>query len=120
MAYSYEIDSPQNTIYLTFSGKVDLPELHELLSEVASNPEINSNRNFLTDLSRAELILTPGEMQGFASAFLEVFEGGTGRSALVLSTPVETALGMLHSENVNQTRQIEIFSTKKAALEWLL
>lgn len=119
MAYIYRIEKDLGRVRIDFSGRVELPELERMVEEISKDPEFSSDFSILTNAHEAEFAVALGELKEFASTIEEKLKGGTGKSALVVRTPHETALAMMHSKNVKRTRQVGVFHSIGAAIEWL-
>ncbi len=119
MAQNYIIDHKEEIIKISFIGENDKGDVMATLLEIIDDSKYKSHYNILTDLSDCSLSFNLTDLTEFSQLFEVKFSDSTGRSAIVINTPRETALAMLHRKNVEKTRKIRVFSTRKAALSWL-
>lgn len=117
MSFTYQFEEEEKIIYLTFKGECNLEEIKESVHQITGDPNYKPHFHILTDIRNGRLAFQPNALTELAQLFEERFGGSTGKSAMLLSSPRETAMAMLHQKKVSRT--IELFSTREAALIWL-
>jgi hypothetical protein len=119
MSHKFTIEEEEGIIHITFSGECAMDEVKTAVREITGDPNYKPQYDILTDLRDRVLAVNYDALDGLAHLFEERFGGSTGKSAILIDTPHETALAMLHQKKVAGTRTIELFSTRESALTWL-
>ena len=119
MKQEYRIDDTEKIIYMSITGDCNLRDLETALLKLTNDKNFSPNYNLLNDLRKCKFKFRPKDLDRFFRIFIEKFSKGTGKSAVLLDTPRETAFSIIHQERMKDTREIQLFSTYEAALNWL-
>jgi hypothetical protein len=119
MPHTLAIDETEGIITVSYTGECTLDELKAAVLEVTDSRDYRPSHHVLSDLRGCAIFLDPDRLPELARLFDERCADSTGKSALLLDTPHETALALLHQRNVAGARTTELFSTREAALAWL-
>lgn len=107
---------------VSYSGSISMKDLVEFGNQIYGNKKLPRKLCILTDVSRAQYKISTAELSELMSHIeqhLLAFE--YIKAAFVQSKPRETDYSMLlSSENTIQNYFRAIFSTREAALEWLM
>ena len=117
--HSHSIDKKAGIVFVTLVGEVSVEEIQETVSEITSDTDFCSSMHLLTDLREFRFPSDPSELKRLIDTFRENFGESAGKEALIVESRRETAMAMLHKKNVAEFRNVEVFSTIEAALEWL-
>ena len=104
---------------MTFTGESTIDELKIAFHEITIDPNYKPQYHVLGDLRACVFTFTPAALNELAHLLKERLGGSLGKTAVLINTPRETALAMLHKDKMVGTRTIELFSTLEAALTWL-
>ncbi len=118
--YEYLVDEEKGIAYLTVRGRLSIRDMENILRSLLQDDKVNTDLDTLTDFSDCTFTFQPNEMSSFFDIFNQGAERHKGRSAIVVSKPTETAIMMIHRQKVAHTRSIRVFSTREAALGWLI
>lgn len=119
MPATFDIRPEERRVVITLSGTLSIVDVEELTNSLRASPGFDPNFDFYTDARGVKFAIEPREVMEFAGFYCKHLASKTGRSALVLGTPRETSLGLVHKHAVQHGRTVEIFHTEEAALEWL-
>jgi len=119
MQYEYKINNKERIIYNYFKGILRVDELESAVLKLSKDSSFDPHYNILTDLRECLFELRPQEMEQFIRIFKEKFSKGKGKSAIIIDTPIETAISTIFQDLVKNVRRIQIFSTDEAAIAWL-
>ena len=119
MNYEYTIDDQKKVAYLTISEHCTIRDLENIFRAFTGDERFDFEFDVLADLRDCSLAIQPDEMSEFFRMYNSQAEGKRGKSAILVSQPHETALALLLQMKVSETRTIEVFSTRDAALKWL-
>ena len=120
MVFEFTVDELKKRGYLTVSGNCTIHDLEEVLRNFSGDEKLNPDFDLLTDFRDCVFEFKPDEM----AHFYEIFNARpqstkNRRSAILVSNPHETAVMFIHKMKMSETRTIEVFSTRDAALNWL-
>ena len=90
-----------------------------MATQIWSDPRYERNFRTLIDLSQATLSLYPAELREHCQWLNQSTQSLQGRTALVASRPVETALGLMLQNGLRPYREVAVFSTIAAAESFL-
>jgi hypothetical protein len=116
---THEIDEDGGIIHITYTGECDVDELKTVIQEVIRSPDYRSSYHVLSDFRGCVVSCYPHRLPELARMFEKNYADSTGKSAMILDTPYQTAIAMPHQKNVEGTRVTKLFSTREAALSWL-
>ncbi len=119
MQYEYRIDDKNEIIYQSIKGECSTHDLETAVRKLTSDSAFSPHYAILTDLQECEFDFRSKGMEEFFQKFKDKFSDGEGKSALLVASPIETAIAVIHSKNVEGTRNIKVFSTYEAAMSWL-
>ncbi len=123
MSFTIDIDHTNKLIRYQHGGEINKGNIGEAWNQFLQLKEFTDLKyNLLSDYSDAKFLMNYkeiNEISGFLSRIKEILEGK--KQAIVLLEPVSTALSMLLEGEVNKQIGfiVKVFSTKKAAIQWL-
>ena len=101
-----------------FTGEVRYRELRDWHLEIAEHADYDPSFNGIGDMRRADMKVSREELE--ALDHLNAERGiVTGRWALLVDSPNETALAMVYSSVKKERHPMHYFSTAEAASEYL-
>jgi hypothetical protein len=113
---------PELKLIVEFAtGKLDYEIAVELKRSLIGDQDYNENYNFITILHFCEINYTKAEIAKYKSFLTENNKvPGKRRSALLTNTPNNAAFSVIYRQELrNFPMRFEIFTTLKAALNWL-
>jgi len=119
MPHGHTVDREAGLARIVITGDCSLPDLVEVIRAVAADADFELTFDILTDARRCQFTLGPDDILALGETYGEIFAGTTGRSAIVVRTPRETALALLHQRCAGRVRPIQLFSKREAAMAWL-
>ena len=119
MQYKYKINDKEGIIYQFYKGKIRINDLEAAILKLSKDRSFNPDYNILTDLRDCIFDFRPQDLEHFFKIFKEIFGKSRGKSAVILDTPIETAISTIFQDLVKTVRRIKIFSTYEAAIVWL-
>lgn len=118
MKHAYRIDSKRRFIDSRYEGEFDMDSFLSGFGAVTGDPAFDPDFDVLVDLSRCRLRVRPRDIPNISELYDAKYEGGRGRTAILLNDPMVTALAMLFQKRV-RSRETRLFSTREKAMEWL-
>jgi len=118
MSYDYSISIDAGLIRENLEGDVSYEQIESGLLRLGNDDRFHPDLNSLVDMRDCNLDLDLAVLAKIQSIFESVFKGGSGRTALLVDSPKNTALMMLFQKNAS-VRTVALFSTEEKALEWL-
>ena len=123
MKTRFKILTERKLIIACFSGTIAYQDVLQWFDNTREHPEFSKHFQGIVDLRKAEF----GKMAGVKMAekaralaeYMIKIDFTTAKWAILADTPMETSLMMLYSKGASQKHPIEIFSTVKAAEEYL-
>lgn len=109
----------ERLIVVVVRGPVDRDRFHTAMYQLWNHPDYPSSKLFLFDISQADLLFTPAQIQALKQEVRRNPQAFKGRGAMVTHTPMQTALGMIYNQHLPQGLEAEIFSTWEAACDFL-
>ena len=119
----YWFNNKLQILEVTYSGDIYADDLIRYGEEIASNPELPEDvLRILTDVTAARYHIHPHENETLREALKRhTARFYMVRAAFLQTSPRETALSLLFSQNTGNPRYIhKVFSERDAALNWLL
>lgn len=112
----------ENILHVTIEGKTTLSDLYDFLEEVGTIQNLPEDLKIFYDLRKASIELKLDEISNLSKKAEEkTLNCKSVRTAFCVKDPKMTAYAMLFSWLPENTRiKREQFSTKKAAMDWLL
>jgi len=106
----------------TFEGDVSLTEIVDYIIATKENRSYPRKLKILTDATKANMKLAPDDLSKIVEENIKSIEKYDYIfDAIVLMSPKETALSLLYQELAKSNKyQFQIFSTREAAIEWLI
>lgn len=106
-----------------YEGKLTIQEIINHGTAIANNSELPGKLRILTDGRKASYQFMPDDMEqkmiGMLKMHLNHFE--IIKNAFIYTTPIETAMSFILEEQIPAERYLHrIFSSRQAALNWLL
>lgn len=120
MNFEYDLDEESEIVSLTVSGTCSIQELEHVMKTLLADKTINYEHDFVTDFRDCKFDFQPSDMTNFFQLFQPGSGGKKGRSAILVSRPLETAMMFMHRMKVANVRTAEIFSTREAGVAWLM
>jgi hypothetical protein len=116
--HSMFVRPAQRLVVHRHTGQVARAELIAAFTAQFRHPDFTPGFASLADFRDVQLELHPDDLQPLAAAIDEAYAGRpSGRSAVLVARPLETALSVLFMRST--TRDIAVFSTLAAACAWL-
>lgn len=119
MSCVYEISILQQIVFFNLVGPTTVDEVNEAFLKLRRDKEYDPSYNFLTDARRCIYVDSPQDVSRYVALLENYFTGHRIKIAILVDTPLETAIAMIFQEKVSKIRQVEVFSTKEAAVKWL-
>jgi hypothetical protein len=118
--YEFNIDLQILEVY--YLGDINLSDLMDYGEMVRQNNSLPRDLKILTDATTAIYKFTPAEVTILFDALVEQIKSySTVRTAVIQHKPLETALSFLvDSQEPIESYEHKVFSTRRAALDWLL
>ncbi|MDD2962914.1 MAG: hypothetical protein PHQ65_02160 [Bacteroidales bacterium] len=115
----YKIDPERNLLIEVLKGTIDLGNLIEVTSRVTSDADFVSVRKIISNITEAQINLSPPEMTQFTNMMVSLSACYQPRWALLSETPRNTALSLLLQETPPYNQLIGVFSTLEACSNFL-
>lgn len=109
----------EKLIVVVVRGPVDRERFHSAMHELWNHPDYPVAKRFLFDISHAELLFTPAQINALKQEVRRSPQAFKGKGAMVTHTPMQTALGMIYNQQLPEGLEAEIFSTWEAACAYL-
>ncbi|MBE2181241.1 MAG: hypothetical protein IAE97_12305 [Chthoniobacterales bacterium] len=119
MPATFDVHPERKRVDVTLSGTMSVADLEQITMALHDSPGFDPSFDVFTDAREVRFVIEPKEVMEFADFYCKYLASTTGRSALLMSTPRETTLALIHKHAVRRRRTIEIFQTQEAALKWL-
>ena len=119
MQYEYKINDDERIIYQFYKGTFRIEDLESAILKLTKDSSFNPDYNILTDLRKCKFEFRPGELENFLKIFKKTLGSNSGRGAIIIDSPIETAISQIFQDLVKKIRSVEIFSTSEAAIVWL-
>ena len=119
MPAAFDIHPEHERVEVTLSGTLSVADLEQVTKSLHASPEFDPGFDVFTDARGVRLAIEPKEVMEFADFYCKHLASATGRSALLMNTPRETALALIHKHAVQHRRTIEVFQAEEAAVKWL-
>jgi len=124
MGIEHEIDHGRRLVLARVSGTLTPEEMFAYQREVWSRPDV-AGYDELVDMTGVETIAQPSadRMRELARVSSEMDVPGASKFAIVAPRDLEYGLGRMYEAfrgfNSQSTKQVNVFRTREAALEWL-
>lgn len=119
MSFHYEISLEDRLILVRFEGAFSAPELIASTRELCADKDYYRGLDGLIDLREIAVAITPEEIEKLVEFTLSKKKRGYGRWAVLVTSPMATALTMLYQQKVSHEHPFAIFSTVEAAASYL-
>ena len=119
MRHTYRIDQDKGIVFQIYHGKMTFQKIMEAMSVLSSDPLYFKEYAFFTDLRKAELMLEDSILTKIGSATKIILGDQKVKSALLIGDMIEMSLAVLFKEILSDFREVGIFTTYEAAMEWL-
>lgn len=119
--YTYEIRPLLRLIVEYYTGRVGLDFINQCLKTMASDKDFDPSYDIIVDFSEAELDESCHDaamLKQAAECHDEAHHASRAKTALIVASPGTTACVMLFTHRAT-CRNIEIFSTREAAENWI-
>lgn len=120
---SYHFDKEDKILNVKFQGEISIQDMYDHILWLRENKELPQRLKILSETTEAKWSEKVGRQE--LLSFLEENKTSLAQreiiyDAYVISGTFETALGMLYRElNKIKNYNFNVFSTKRAALNWL-
>lgn len=118
MAYRYTIDTGKKLIREVFGDLISAEAIIQAIHSLTLDEDFHPDLDNCVDMRNCSLSFGLRDLPKIVSVFGEVYQGGAGRTAILVDNPKNTALTMLFQKKTSG-RRIAIFSTEEKAFEWL-
>ncbi len=120
---SYKLNTKTGILETTFKGNISMQDIIDYISALARDKTLPQKLKILSDASKAKLAGEPelDELMRIVETNKKAVALKDGTyDAFIISGSVETALGQIYMDlSKTEKYMFKVFSTKKAALEWL-
>ncbi|NPA68679.1 MAG: hypothetical protein GXO50_08730 [Chlorobi bacterium] len=120
---SYKLNTKTGILETTFKGNISMQDIIDYISALAQDKTLPQKLKVLSDASKAKLAGEPelDELMRIVETNKKAVALKDGTyDAFIISGSVETALGQIYMDlSKTEKYMFKVFSTKKAALEWL-
>jgi hypothetical protein len=114
----YRIDSERRVVSARSAGKVTFEEMLAWHRELRDDDRYSKEFSGVADMRGATLLLSPDEVAAIAK-FNQDHDLTAGKWALLVDTPMETALAMIYGREAEGHHEMRVFATEEAASVWL-
>jgi len=107
---------------IRISGIVNIKDISNHYVAIANDKTLSDRLNILTDCRETKLNISPEELNGYSKFTKKVFgRFNYIKEAIIVDKPYETAIAILLGKTLSilNNHLIGIFSTEKAATNWL-
>lgn len=118
---NYIILKEKNIIIECHSGNLDLESYINFVTSTTLDPLFSTNMNYLIDLSDVVVTSSLDDIYKYNTFTEDKFKSVRKRKvAMVTNTPNQMVFSTLFkNSNTQKLKEIEIFSTSTAAIDWL-
>lgn len=116
--YKLDIYPDEALVVCVCSGEIEIEELQRASLELANHMDYAGHYDGVVDLKSAKAALTPRQLQAFCQALVDR-NGCRGSWCLISNSPMETAMAMIFAHALRERHPVGVFSTIKAASEYL-
>jgi hypothetical protein len=119
---SYEFNEELEILEVFYTGDISLLDVLEYGEMIKKDFSLPRDLKILTDATRANYTINPGEISHLHQVMKEQIKPyHSVKTAVIQEKPLETAISMLvDSQGPIQAYQHQVFSSRKAAIKWLL
>ncbi len=111
---------PEKRVFIEkMEGEITMEGLLRAIAIIWADPDYSSNFGGVLDLRNANLLLNPTEIGELAKMLIADKSAATGRFALLVNKPFETALSMIFETKMKPKQEINVF-TEVANAAWFL
>lgn len=118
MNYRFVVSPDKMLITLEYTGEIDIDTFKAGLIRLSESELFNEKYGILIDLRSATFSFNAPDIENIVSLYNLIFTDSDSKSSLLVNTALETAFFLVFL-NSNIVRETRIFSTEKAALQWL-
>ncbi|MDO9273919.1 MAG: hypothetical protein Q7T92_00030 [Lutibacter sp.] len=118
---NYIILKEHNLLIEHHSGNLDLDSYINFVTRTSNDPLFSTNMNYLIDLSNVVVTSSLDDIYKYNTFTEDKFKSVRKRKvAMVTNTPNQMVFSTLFkNSNTQKLKEIEIFSTSTAAIDWL-
>lgn len=118
---NYIILKEHNLLIEHHSGNLDLDSYINFVTRTSNDPLFSTNMNYLIDLSDVVVTSSLDDIYKYNTFTEDKFKSVRKRKvAMVTNTPNQMVFSTLFkNSNTQKLKEIEIFSTSTAAIDWL-
>ena len=111
MPIEYRIFPEQGLVVERFLGRITVEELEQVTKQIWADDAYENTFNGLFDLTNAELDMSRNEVLAFCQMIFSAPSATSGRVAIIVNKPVETALSFLFQSDLAVKNEVAVFST---------
>ncbi len=119
MTLSYVLLPEKKVFIERMEGKVTMEGLLRAISIIWSEDKYRPEFGGVLDLTNADLLLSPAEIIELSQMLIADNKAATGRFALLVNKPFETALSMIFETKMKPKQEINIYTELESAA-WFL
>lgn len=119
MEFTFYIDKVQKTIIEQFSGEVTLAKVTKILPSIWAHPDYSNELNAIVDLRNCTLHFSESEMDMFMQTVLADNRAIRGKVAIIVSKPLEAAVGSLYGAKVKAAHSSSVFCSNSEVIHYL-
>ncbi len=119
MKHEYLIDEKERLIFQSFKGQYSFRDFETVVLKLTSDKRFSPDYNILTDIRECEIQFQPDDIMRFFQTFKDKVGESKGKTAIIVNAPKETAISTIHQKAVSDIREIQVFSNREAAMDWL-
>lgn len=119
--YCYKIDLDARVIEERYTGLVGIDFINQCLKQLSADAGFDPSFDIVVDFGEARFDDSCRDQLMLKEAVEchdETYKAGRSKTAVIVGSPYNTACALLF-KNRSATRNIEIFSTRKAAWDWI-
>ncbi len=119
MLHTFSIDPEREMVVVRYIGPTTVQDMKDIAAMIWADPCYNQNFNGIIDYREAVLDASSAAIGEIAEFFLHASEASYGRAAILVKTPLETALNILFARRMQGRNVLQVFTTWEAACGFL-
>ncbi len=102
-----------------YKGAITVEDMRELALAIWKDPLYDKTYSGIVDCTQASMDISPEGIRRIADFFISQNDTLTGKAAVLVQTPMETAINWIFAKHMGAKNKIGVFSTWKAATDFL-
>ena len=119
MPHTYRIDHKKRIIFYVHRGELSIEDAEKLYFQSISDPGYDETYFIFIDGRKCRFIGDEKDLKRHSQLFRKATTSYGIKHAVLVGSPIETAMAFYYREFLNDCRKVEVFSTYEAAMEWL-